>query len=206
MTVEKTKNAGLVVLASGEGSNLQAILDSCTDGTLGARVVLVVCNRKAAHAIERAEAAGVPVLYHPLKWYIDTGRTRVEYDADLAERVAKYAPDWIVLAGWTHVLSMAFLGCFSGKVINLHPALPGQFPGTHAIERAHEAFAHGKITETGVMVHFVPDEGVDVGPIIATVRLQLVAGESLDVLTARMHTAEHALLIDALHRLIQANL
>jgi folate-dependent phosphoribosylglycinamide formyltransferase PurN len=103
-----------------------------------------------------------------------------------------------------HVLSMAFLGRFSGKVINLHPALPGQFAGTHAIERAYEAFIRGEISETGVMVHFVPDEGVDVGPAIATVRVPFVTGESVEVFTARMHIAEHKLLVEALHNLIQA--
>ncbi len=196
------KKAALVVLASGDGSNLQAILDVCAAGTLAGQVVCVVCNRKAARAIDRAEMAGVPVLYHPLKWYTDTGRSRAEYDSDLAEQIVKYAPDWIVLAGWMHVLSMAFLSRFPGKVINLHPALPGQFPGTLAIERAFEAFTRGEIAETGAMVHFVPDEGIDVGTPIAINRVPFSAGESLDSFTARMHAAEHELLIRALHTLI----
>ncbi|MHB8625310.1 MAG: phosphoribosylglycinamide formyltransferase [Aggregatilineales bacterium] len=206
MTSENAKKAALVVLASGDGSNLQAILDACAARTLPARVACVVCNRKAARAIDRAETAGVPVLYHPLKWYTDTGRTRVEYDADLAAQITEYAPDWIVLAGWMHVLSMAFLGRFPGKVINLHPALPGQFPGTHAIERAYEAYSRGEITETGVMVHFVPDEGVDVGAPIATGRVSFVADESLESFTARMHVTEHDLLIEALRKLIQVRI
>ena len=202
MTAENAKKGALVVFASGDGSNLQAILDACAAGTLAAQVACVVCNRKSAHAIDRAETAGVPVLYHPLKWYTDTGRSRAEYDSDLADQSAKYAPDWIVLAGWMHVLSMAFLSRFPGKVINLHPALPGQFPGTHAIERAYEAFTRGDITETGVMVHFVPDEGVDVGTPIAIRHVPFTAGESLDAFTARMHSAEHELLVGALHTLI----
>ena len=191
----------LVVLASGDGSNLQAILDACANGQLAAQVVLVVCNRKTARAIDRAERMGVPVLYHPLKWYIDTGRTRVDYDADLAEQVAKYAPDLIVLAGWMHILSMAFLEKFPNKVINLHPALPGQFPGTHAIERAYEAFGRGEIGETGIMVHFVPDEGVDVGTSVAIAKIPMKADEPLEALEARIHAVEHKLLIEAIRSL-----
>jgi formyltetrahydrofolate-dependent phosphoribosylglycinamide formyltransferase len=196
------KRANLVVLASGDGSNLQAILDACASGYLAAQVVFVICNRRNARAIDRAERMGVPVLYHPLKWHLDTGRTRAEYDADLAEQVAKYSPDLIVLAGWMHILSMAFLGKFPNKVINLHPALPGQFPGTHAIERAYEAFGRGNISETGIMVHFVPDEGVDVGAPIAITKIPMISGESLEALEARMHSAEHDLLIAAIKQLI----
>jgi len=202
MTIDSTLTR-LVVLASGDGSNLQAILDACANGHLKAQVVFVVCNRKTARAIDRAERMGVPVLYHPLKWYLDTGRTRLDYDADLAEQVAKYAPDLIVLAGWMHILSMAFLGRFPDKVINLHPALPGQFPGTHAIERAYNAFERGEIKETGIMVHFVPDEGVDVGAPVAIAKIPLMAGESLDSLETRIHNAEHTLLIEAIHSLMQ---
>ncbi len=84
-----------------------------------------------------------------------------------AKLAASYQPDWIVLAGWMRVLSSAFLDCFPQRVINLHPALPGTFPGTHAIERAFEAYQRGEIDRTGVMVHLVPDEGVDNGPVLA---------------------------------------
>ncbi len=201
-TTKPTQRAALAVLASGEGSNLQVILDACANGTLPARVAIVVCNRKAARAIDRAEEAGVPVLYHPLKWYLDTDRTRAEYDAALAEQIAAYKPDWIVLAGWMHVLSSAFLSRFPGRVINLHPALPGQFPGTDAIARAHEAFQRCQIQETGVMIHYVPDEGIDTGPAIAVMPVPLHEDEALESFTVRMHAAEHTLLIDTLQKLI----
>jgi formyltetrahydrofolate-dependent phosphoribosylglycinamide formyltransferase len=194
--------AKLVVLASGNGSNLGAILAACADGSLDAKVVFVVVNRKTARALDRAEAAGVPALYHPLKWYLDTGRTREDYDAELAAQVRRYAPDWVVLAGWMHILSPAFLGQFPGRVINLHPALPGQFPGVEAIARAFEAFGRGEITETGVMIHYVPDAGVDTGPAIATVRVPITATDTLDSLTERMHAAEHKLLIETLKGLV----
>ncbi len=190
--------ANLAVLASGNGSNLQAILDACTAKTLAARVVFVVSNRRDARALDRAEIAGVPTLYHPLKWYTETGRTREDYDADLAGHVLQYKPDWVILAGWMHVLSMAFLRHFPNRVINLHPALPGQFPGVNAIERAYEAFGRGEITETGIMVHYVPDTGVDTGPVIASLSVPILASDSLESLTERMHAAEHRLLIEAI--------
>lgn len=193
----------LAVLASGNGSNLQAILDTCADKTLDARVVLVVSNRRDARALDRAEVAGVPTLYHPLKWYTDTGRRREEYDADLAAHILSYKPDYVILAGWLHVLSMNFLKHFPNRVINLHPALPGQFPGVNAIQRAYEAFERGEISQTGIMVHYVPDAGIDSGPVIATTMIPMIAGESLDSLTERMHAAEHQLLIQALRSLIK---
>src|SRR5690606_26848550 len=123
-----------------------------------AQVVLVVSNRKNAFGLERAAKAGVPTRVHTLKPYRDAGRSREEYDADLAELVLEAKPDWVVLAGWMHILSDAFLRHFPYRVVNLHPALPGQFPGANAITEALEAFQAGRIKKTGVMVHLVPDE------------------------------------------------
>lgn len=194
--------ARLVVLISGTGTNLQAILDACAGGDLPARVVAVVSNRRDAYGLERARRHGVPALYHPFAPYRAAGRDRREYDADLADLVARYAPDWVVLAGWMHVLSMAFLSRFPNRVINLHPALPGAFPGVNAIARAFEAYRRGAIAETGVMVHLVPDEGVDCGPVIAQTTVPILPGDTLESLEARIHTVEHALLVGALKRLI----
>ena len=203
---EGTKTlARLVVLISGSGTNLQAVIDACESGTLPARVVAVVSNRKAAYGLVRAQKHGIPSVYHPLKQYREGGRTRREYDADLARIVAGYEPDWVVLAGWMHVLSMAFLEHFPRRVINLHPALPGQFVGTHAIERAFEAFRRGEIEYTGVMVHQVPDEGVDVGPVVAQAKVPIYTDDTLDELEARVHRTEHRLLVDALRALIAGN-
>ena len=133
-----------VVLASGNGSNFQAIVDAGLD------VGALVCNRPNAYVIERAAAAKIPasVLVGA------KGEARTDYDARLAETVAAFSPDFVVLAGWMRMLSMAFLEHFPGRVINLHPALPGEFPGTHSIERALAA----GVARTGVMVHYVPDE------------------------------------------------
>lgn len=187
----------LVVLISGSGSNLQAILDATRSGELKAEVVLVVSNHKAAYGLTRAAEAGVPTLYFPLKPYSDAGRPRAEYDADLARQIMSSQPDQIMLAGWMHVLSPAFLDCFPNQVINLHPALPGAFPGVHAIERAFEAFQRGEISQSGCMVHRVVPE-LDAGPVIAQRVVPFQTDDTLDDYEARMHAAEHELVVEAL--------
>lgn len=187
----------LAVLISGSGTNLQAIIDAIAAGLLDAQIVVVVSNRREAFGLVRAERAGIPTLYFPLKPYTLADRPREQYDADLAELVAAYAPDLIVLAGWMHVLSPAFLDCFPGRVLNLHPALPGQFAGTHAIQRAFEAFQRGEIDHTGVMVHWVVPE-VDAGPVAASAVVPIYPSDSLDDLEARIHAAEHRLLVYAI--------
>src|SRR6188472_3149398 len=114
----------LVVLASGSGSNLQAVLDACAAGTIAAQVALVVTNRPDAGALDRAARAGVrAVTLAPL-----ADEPRSEYDTRLAEVVASARPDHVVLAGWMRILTMSFLGRFPGQVVNLHPALPGELP------------------------------------------------------------------------------
>jgi formyltetrahydrofolate-dependent phosphoribosylglycinamide formyltransferase len=191
--------ARLVVLVSGTGTNLQAVLDACAAGRLPAEVVAVVSNRAAAFGLERARRAGVPAIAAPKR----RDQERREYDVQLADLVAACRPDWVVLAGWMRLLSSAFLDRFPGRVVNLHPALAGTFPGVNAIARAHEAFQRGEITTTGVMVHLVPDEAVDAGPVIAQAEVPLVPGETLEELEARMHAVEHLLLVLALNRLIR---
>lgn len=193
----KRRPARLIVLVSGQGSNLQAILDAIAAGTLTAEVVLVVANRKQAYGLERAAQHNLPTLYFPLKPYTDSGRPRSVYDQDLAARLAPYAPDLIVLAGWMHIFTAAFLDQFAGKVINLHPALPGQLPGTDAIARAFARFQQGAIDHSGCMVHQVIPE-VDAGPVIATEIVPFAPGDTLATFAARMHVAEHRLLVEAI--------
>lgn len=193
----------LAVLLSGNGSNFQAILDACHAGTLPAEVVVTVSNRKAAYGLQRAKDAGIPAIYHPLKPYKRAGQSRRDYDADLADLLKAYQPDWIVLAGWMHILSQAFLDHFPNRVVNLHPALPGQFAGTHAIERAFEAYQAGNIQETGIMVHLVPDERVDEGPVLATASVPILPDDSLETLKRRIHATEHQLLVETLAGLIR---
>jgi phosphoribosylglycinamide formyltransferase-1 len=186
--------ARLVVLASGNGSNLQAILDACRDGHLAADVVAVVSDRPAATALSRATVADVQAVPLPP----GPGEPRSDYDTRLADAVDDFDPDVVVLAGWMRILTMSFLARFPGRVVNLHPALPGELPGTHAIERAwHEALA-GERTRTGVMVHLVPDEGVDSGPVLATATVPIQPDDTLESLSARIHTTEHRLLIATL--------
>lgn len=191
----------LVVLISGSGSNLQALIDAIRMKALDARIACVVSNRQAAFGLVRAEKAGIPTRYFPLKPYLDAGRTRTEYDADLAALVAAYTPDWVVLAGWMHILSAAFVTRFPYRVVNLHPALPGKFPGAHAIEEAFAAFQRGEIKQTGCMVHLVPDEAVDAGPVIGTAEVPIYRTDTLEMLANRMHQAEHKLLVQSLLRL-----
>jgi formyltetrahydrofolate-dependent phosphoribosylglycinamide formyltransferase len=172
----------VVVLVSGSGSNLQALLDA------GVPVVAVVSNRADAYALDRARAAGVPAeLCAP-----SPGEDRSRYDARLAAVVAAHEPDIVVLAGWMRVLTMSFLGRFA-TVINLHPALPGELPGTRAIERAWDE--RDTRTRSGVMVHLVPDEQVDAGPVLATATVPLLPDDTFDTFAARMHAAEHQLLV-----------
>jgi len=196
--------ARLVVLISGSGTNLQAILDACAAGTLDAAVVGVVSNRRDAFGLVRAERAGVPTRYVPFKPYRVAGKSRAEYDADVAATVKSFQPDVVVLAGWMHVLSPAFLNHFPQKVINLHPALPGQFAGTHAIERAFEAFRRGEISGSGCMVHFVVPE-VDAGPVIATADVPFLLDDTLDAFEARMHAAEHRLIVEAIRKIMKGS-
>ncbi len=190
--------ARLVVLISGHGTNLQAILDACAGGRLPAQVVAVYSNKAEAYGLVRAQQAGVPALFFPKR----PDESRRDYDRRLADSVAIWQPDYIVLAGWMRLLTMEFLGRFPDRVINLHPALPGAFPGTHAIERAYQAWQRGEIDRSGVMVHLVPDEGVDCGPVLGVEEIPFQEGESLEAFTARVHTVEHRLLVETLRRLL----
>ncbi len=184
----------LVVLVSGSGSNLQAVLDACATGALAAQVVAVVSNQPDVFALQRADAAGVPAVHvgrHP-------GEARSDYDARLADVVAGFDPDLVVLAGWMRILTMSFLGWFPNRVVNLHPALPGDLPGTNAIERAWEQAVDGSRTTTGVMIHLVPDEGVDDGPVLATATVDIDVTAGFATFAERMHATEHRLLVAAL--------
>ena len=191
-------SARLVVLISGNGSNLQAILDACASGELNANVVSVISNKVDAFGLTRAQNAGVESIYFQKL----ENESRNEYDARLADYVATCAPDYIILAGWMRILSSSFLSFFPNRVINLHPALPETFPGTHAIERAYDAYQCGEIEHTGVMVHLVPDEGVDNGPVLASEIVPIFADDTLESLETRVHKTEHALIISTLNGII----
>lgn len=204
MTTESSSTK-LAVLISGNGSNLQAILDAIRFKVLNAEVAVVVSNRSNAYGLERAAKAKIPTETHELKPYLNGGPGRRAYDADLAKVVAEYAPDYVVLAGWMHILSMEFLRAFPYRVVNLHPALPGSFPGAHAIRDAFEAYQRGDIKETGIMVHLVPDEQVDAGPVLGSQTVSIYPSDTLEMLEKRMHQAEHTLLVRTLDRLIHGD-
>jgi phosphoribosylglycinamide formyltransferase-1 len=187
----------LVVLLSGNGSNLQAILDAVRSGELNARLTAVISNKQDAYGLERARTAGVPAVAKEKT----RGQERAVYDAELAHLVESYQPDWVVLAGWMRILSMSFISRFPNRIINLHPALPGMFPGVDAIERAFQAYQQGEISHTGVMVHLVPDEGVDSGPLLNQQVVPIFQDDTLETLQQKIHACEHVVLVETLKKL-----
>ena len=132
-----------------------------------------------------------------MKPYRDDAKSREDYDADLAVAISASQPDLIILAGWMHIFSPAFLSHISAPVINLHPALPGTFAGTDAIERAFTAWQSNQITRSGCMVHYVIPE-VDAGPVIAQTEVPFSGVDTLESYEARMHASEHRILVDAI--------
>jgi phosphoribosylglycinamide formyltransferase 1 len=189
----------LVILISGNGSNLQAILDACTSGELPAFVVCVISNKADAYGLIRAKNAGVEAIHFAKL----ENETRQEYDKRLADFVITKQPDYIVLAGWMRILTSSFINQFPNKIINLHPALPNTFSGTHAIERAYEAYQRCEIAQTGVMIHLVPDEGVDDGPLLAKQEINFIKDESFEDFEIRVHQTEHQLLVKTLKNLLE---
>lgn len=184
--------ARLVVLGSGSGTNCQALIDACAQGRLDAAIVAVASNRASAGILARGAAAGaaVEVLSHRGS----DPQERRAADARLIETVRSHEPDLVVLAGWMRILGSEVGAAF--PIVNLHPAKPGEFPGLHAIERAYDAWTAGDVAETGVMVHWVPDAGVDEGPVINTVSIGFRDGESLADFEQRVHDLEHLLIVD----------
>lgn len=170
------------VLVSGSGTNLQALIDA------GLPIVCVGSNTPGVKALERAQKAGIETAVFELESYPD----RPDRDRAMADWLEDSGVSLVVLAGYMHVLTPAFLERFPKRVVNLHPALCPAFPGTHAIE---EALAYG-VRWTGVTVHFV-DEGVDTGPIILQEPVQVLDDDTLETLAERIHAVEHRLLTEA---------
>ncbi|EDN08264.1 phosphoribosylglycinamide formyltransferase [Histoplasma capsulatum] len=192
----------ITVLISGNGSNFQAVIDAIHAGELPAKIVRVISNRRDAYGLERAKNASIPSHYHNLIKYkrqhpaTETGvqQAREEYDKELARLILEDSPELVVCLGFMHVLSSSFLDPIKDakvKVINLHPALPGEFTGANAIERAHAAWLEGKIDHTGVMIHNVIAE-VDLGLPILVKEIPFIKGvdEDISVLKQRIHEVE----------------
>lgn len=192
MTQPRTRGR-LVVLASGGGTNCQALIDAAAAGVLPADVVGVITNRPGAGVIDRAAAAGITC--HVIEHAGRDADVRRAADRRLIDLIASFEPDLVVLAGWMRILGAEVGAAF--PMINLHPAKPGEFPGIRSIERAYEAWQQQSITESGVMVHWVPDEGVDVGPVILTESVGFIPDDTLHDFEARMHAVEHRLIVAA---------
>ena len=175
----------LGVLASGGGTNLQAILDAIAAGSLDARVAVVVSNEPGAGALDRARAAGVEALVIDHKAFAD----RRAFDAAVVEALRARGVDLVVLAGFMRVVTDVLLGAFPSRVVNIHPALLPAFPGVHA---QAQALRHG-VRIAGCTVHFV-DGGTDTGPIIAQVAVPVLEDDDEASLTARILAKEHELL------------
>jgi phosphoribosylglycinamide formyltransferase 1 len=183
----------VAVLVSGEGTNLQALLDT-VHGRAGIEVVGVVASRPQAGGLERAERAGVETAVFELSGHAD----RDERDGALGDWLDQRGVQLVVLAGFMEILGSGFIRRFEGRIVNVHPSLLPAFPGVRSIERAVE---HG-VKVTGVTVHFV-DEGVDSGPIILQEPLELTYPLAVDEVERRVHEIEHRLLPRAV-RLIAA--
>ncbi|KAK3366303.1 formyl transferase [Lasiosphaeria ovina] len=204
----------IVVMASGNGSNFQAIIDAVASGRIpDSKIIRLIVNRGKAYATARADKAAIPWEYFNLisngfqakgeKDQLKVQQARDAYDAALAEKLlsGSVRPDLVVLAGWMHVFGKPFLDPLEAagiQIINLHPALPGKYDGTNAIERAFEDFKAGKLenNRTGIMVHFVIDK-VDRGEPILTREIECREGEDLHQLEERIHSNEHELIVDA---------
>lgn len=183
----------LAVLASGRGSNLQAILDAIRAGRLAARVVLVLSDRSDAYALERARQAGVPTAVVPRKGF----DSRETHDAAIADRLEQAGVDWVVLAGYMRLLSAGFVARFRDRIVNIHPALLPAFPGTHA---QADAVAYG-VKVSGCTVHLV-DEGLDSGPILAQRVVPVEPDDTEDSLAERILREEHRLYPEVLGWLV----
>jgi phosphoribosylglycinamide formyltransferase 1 len=184
----------LVVLVSGEGTNLQALIDAGRDEAYGARVVAVGADRDDIKALARAERAGLPTFTERLADY----PAREEWDAALARACARYHPDLVVLAGFMKLVGKPFLAAFGGRCLNTHPALLPSFPGAHGVR---DALAHG-VKVTGCTV-FLVDEGVDAGPIVAQASVPVADDDDEATLHERIKVAERTLLVGTVGRMVR---
>jgi len=185
-------NARLVVLVSGAGTNLQALLDACADPGYGATVVAVGADRESIAALDRAKAADIPTFTVKVKDF----PSRDDWDAALARACEQYRPDLIVCAGFMKLVGRAFLARFGGRCLNTHPALLPSFPGMHGVR---DALGYG-VKVTGCTV-FLVDEGVDAGPVLAQAAVPVHDDDDEASLHERIKVAERALLVGTVGRM-----
>ena len=184
--------ARLVVLVSGSGTNLQALLDGCADAAYGASVVAVGADRDDIEGLARAERAGVPTFVARVADFT----SREHWDRALADKVAAFEPDLVVLAGFMKLVGEQFLERFGGRTVNTHPALSPAFPGMHG---PRDALAYG-VKVTGCTL-FVVDEGVDTGVILAQSAVPVEDDDDVESLHERIKVAERAMLVDTVGRI-----
>jgi phosphoribosylglycinamide formyltransferase-1 len=191
---EAGRPARLAILLSGRGSNMLALLEATKTGVLKglAEVVIVFSNKPDAFGLEAAAALGCPTAELPSK-----GRKRETFDAEAAQILQQYQPDFVVLAGYMRILSPAFIQPFAGRIINIHPADTHQHQGLHAYEWAFE----NQLPETKITVHLV-DEGLDTGPILAQQTVDLRGADTLAEVERRGLAMEHTLYAETLKHLI----
>ncbi|HEU5033756.1 MAG TPA: phosphoribosylglycinamide formyltransferase [Mycobacteriales bacterium] len=190
MPEERILPARLVVLVSGTGTNLQALLDACASPSYGASVVAVGADRDGIAGLARAERAGVPTFVLRVTDFPD----REAWDAALVDEVAKHEPDLVVSAGFMKIVSASFLDRFT--MVNTHPALLPAFPGAHAVR---DALSYG-VAVTGCTVHLV-DAGVDTGPVLAQAAVQVHGDDDEASLHDRIKNVERELLVDVVGRM-----
>ncbi|MGB8385218.1 MAG: phosphoribosylglycinamide formyltransferase [Dermatophilaceae bacterium] len=184
----------IVVLVSGSGTLLQALIDACTDPAYGVRVAAVGADRQGTRAVERAQAAGIPTFVCRVEDY----PTRVHWDAALTEAVAGYQPVLVVSAGFLKLVGPCFLGRFGERYVNSHNSLLPAFPGIHG---PRDALAYG-VKVTGATL-FVVDEGIDSGAIVAQVAVPVLEDDSEESLTERIKAAERPQLVECVGRMVR---
>ncbi len=182
----------IAVFASGSGSNFQAIIDAVKAGRLDAKVTLLVCDKKDAFAIRRAEEAGIPSFVFQAKQY----SSKEEYEKEIILELKNKDVEFIVLAGYMRLIGSLLLKEYEGRIVNIHPSLLPDFSGKDAIGQAINA----GVKVSGVTIHFV-DEGMDTGPIIAQEPVTIGSGETKDSLQEKIHAVEHKLYPIVLQRL-----
>ena len=187
----------LAVLASHEGSTLQALIDACAAQTLDAEVVLVVSNNSKAGALRRAVAANIDTRHISIK----THGSEAAANQAIAQALSDTKADWVLLLGYMKKMGEAILRPFSGRIINTHPALLPDFGGQGFFGRkVHEEVHAAGVNETGATLHIVGQD-YDTGPIIAQIRVPVLSGDDIDAIELRVKTAERKLLVDTLSQI-----
>ncbi|VXC95881.1 phosphoribosylglycinamide formyltransferase [Serratia oryzae] len=172
----------IVVLVSGQGSNLKALIDACQQGRIAANIVAVFSNKAQAYGLQRAEEAGIAAHALDAKSFAD----REAFDAALAEAIDQYQPDLVVLAGYMRILSHAFVQHYAGRMLNIHPSLLPKYPGLHT----HRQAIDNGDSEHGTSVHFVTEQ-LDGGPVVLQAKVPIFPGDEEDEVIERVQTQEH---------------